>query len=162
MGYIITSIIAVVLLISLVYELPNYVYNRKYAVIGFMRWYTPVYIAVFFTVLAVLVGDGIIMIKLTATLSFKSVRIWIGIVAGLIGLLYFFRLIPIYYDEKFDVKSKEKAVGVFVRELVAIVLFEAALLMVSFYIWSFVIDGAVFLLLFLWRLRRFLIHRKIK
>ena len=88
MGYIITSIIAVVLLIPLVYELPNYVYNRKYAVIGFMRWYTPVYIAVFFTVLAVLVGDGIIMIKLTATLSFKSVRIWIGIVAGLIGLLY--------------------------------------------------------------------------
>lgn len=162
MGYVIVAIIAVVLLLPLVYELPNYVYNRKDAILHFLRWRTLVYIILFFTILAVLLADGLLMIDVTSTVSFKSVRLWIGIVIGAICILYFIRLIPVYYDEQFDVKSSEKRTGTFVREMVAITVFVAALYLVSFYWWSLVVNAAVALFLYLSRLRCFLKNRKNK
>lgn len=160
MVFVIIAIVAVVLLIPLVYELPNYVYNRKYASLHFLRWGTPFYIILFFIVLGVLLADGIVMIWLTTALTFKAVRLWLGIVTGGICLLYFVRLIPIYYDEQFDAKSKTKLRGSFVREMIAITVFVVSLAAVSVYWWSFCIDAAVALFLYVSRLRRYLNRRR--
>lgn len=156
MGFVIVAIVAVVLLIPLVYELPNYVYNRKYAILHFLRWNTAFYIILFFTMLCALTIDGLLMINRTSTLSVFSVRLWIGIVIGAVSIFYFIRLIPVYYDEQFDVKAPTRLTGTFVRETVAITVFITALFLVSVYWWSFIIDAAIALFLYLSRLRRHL------
>ncbi|MCI9518153.1 MAG: hypothetical protein HFK08_02705 [Clostridia bacterium] len=160
MVYVIVAVIAVVLLIPLAYELPNYVYGRKYAVLDFLRWRTSIYITLFLLLLTVLIADGFFMIRVTSKITLFSARIWLGIVAGFVGLLYFPRLIPIYYDEGFDVRSASSALGVFVRELIAIWIFTAALTAVSVFWWSFVLDGIFGAGLTAMRLRRFVKHRK--
>lgn len=160
MVYVIVAVIVVVLLIPLAYELPNYVYGRRYAVLDFLRWRTPIYITLFLLLLAVLIGDGFLMIRVTSELNFFSARLWLGIVTGSVGLLYFARLIPIYYDEGFDTRSKSSALGVFVRELIAILIFTAALFAVSVFLWSFILDAVIGLGLIALRLRRFVRHRR--
>ncbi len=160
MVYVVVAVIVVVLLIPLAYELPNYVYGRKYAVLDFLRWRTPIYITLFLVLLIILIADGFFMIRVTSEITLFSARIWLGIVTGFVGLLYFPRLIPIYYDDGFDVHSKSSALGVFIRELVAILIFIAALFAVSVYTWSFIFDGILGVGLIALRLRRFIKHTR--
>lgn len=158
MGYVIFAVIAVILILPLIYELPNYVYDRKYGVISFLRWPTVIYVTLFLLLLAAIATDGIFMLELTLeTLSFKAVRIWIGIIILSVSVIYFFRLIPIYYDESFGVYSKEKRVGTFVREMIALGVFAVGLFFVSVYILSFCLDAVVVIALMLWRIRKFVV-----
>lgn len=162
MIYIIVAIATVILLLPLMYELPNYVYGREYAILKPLRWHTPIYIFLFLALTGVLFINGLVMIGLSSTLTFFSVRMWLGIIMGVISVIYFIRIIPIYYDEKFDVRSGGKALGVFIRELCALLFFTGALFLVSVYVWSFIVDAAFGVLMILLRLRRYLKVRRRK
>ena len=160
MVYVVTAIIIAILWLPLVYELPNYVYGRRYAIKSFLRWHISIYITLFCLLTLSFMGIGIIMVYLTTTLTFKGARIWIGIVLGAACIVYFLRLIPIYYDEEFGVHSKTRYVGTFVREMVAIAFFGLALLSVSVYTWSYCVDAAVTALLFASRIWKFVGRRR--
>ena len=160
MIYIIVAVATVLLLLPLMYELPNFVYGRRNAILTPLRWHTPLYIFLFLALVGVLFIDGLVMIGLSSTLTLFSVRMWLGIIMGLVGIIYFIRIIPVYYDEKFGVRSKSKALGVFIRELCAILFSTGALFLVSVYVWSFILDAAFCVVLILLRLRRYLKVRR--
>ncbi len=162
MIYIIVAIVTVILLLPLMYELPNYVYGRKNAILAPLRWQTPIYIFLFLALAGVLFIDGLVMIVLSSTLTFFSIRMWLGIIMGLVSVIYFIRIIPVYYDDKFDVRSAGKALGVFIRELCALLFFTGALFLVSVYVWSFILDAAFGIFFILLRLRRYLKIRRRK
>lgn len=147
MEYFITAVVIVLVLIPLAYELPNYVYGRKYAVLPVFRWKTYIYAVITVLLFVALISDGIIMINLTGNLDALSIRLWIGIVICITSCIYFLRLIPVYYDDAFDVRSRDKITGVFVRELAAIIFFSVGLFCVSVYDWCYVLDGLVTVLL---------------
>lgn len=159
---VIIAIITTILLLPLMYELPNFVYNRRYAILSPLRWNTMVYIVLFVFLVGVLFIDGLVMIGLSSTVTFFSVRMWLGIIMCVISVVYFIRIIPVYYDDKFDVRSPEKALATMIRELSAIVFFTTALLLVSVYLWSFILDGVVGGGLILLRVRRYFKVRRRK
>ena len=162
MIFVILAIVTVLMMLPLMYELPNFVYNRRYAILPPMRWNPVIYTVMFVLLTVLLFADGLVMIWLSSTVSFFSVRLWTGIIIGFIGIVYFIRVIPVYYDDRYDTRSSERAFYIFIRELVALLLFTVALFAVSVYVWSFILDAVIGAGLILLRLKRFLRVRRKK
>ncbi len=161
MIYIIACILIIILLLPFVYSLPGFVYGRQASKLKFFKKISPLFFWLLFIFgLAFYFAFFLTLLKSISPLTEKSVRLLVGCSVVFICVVFFLRVIPVYYDEEHDAQSKKRYVKSFFIETFWILLFTAALETVSFNFYAYMISGAVGAVLLGVRIHKLIVLRR--
>lgn len=156
MIYFILCIINIIALLPFVYALAGYVYNEPAQRLSLVRLLPRgPFIAVFLFLFGFWCAFSTVLLWNLGTLNTVSARLVIGCSVLFVCVVYFWRCLPIYYREGSEVQSRRHYVVTFVKELAAVLIFTAALLTVSFEVYSYLVSAGVGLVVLLLRIRKF-------
>ena len=161
MLYIVICVFIIIALLPFVYSLPGFVYRRPESKLKFFRKTPPLWYWLLFGFgLAFYFVFFLTLLKSIAPLTAMSVRLLVGCSVAFICVVFFVRLIPVYYAENADVQSRERYKKSFGIETLSILVFTAALETVSFNFYAYMVSGAVGAFLFGVRVRKLFALRK--
>ena len=164
MLFIIVCICILIILLPFVYSLSGFVYNRQLSKLKIFRRMSPLmFWILFLAALAFYFAFYITLLKSIAPFTEVNIRLLVGCSVAFICIVFFFRLIPIYYAEDAEVQSRHRYKKSFCIELFWILLFTAALEVASFDFYAYAISTAVGIFLIGLRVRKLIqLYKKYK
>ena len=164
MLFIIVCICILLILLPFVYSLPGFVYNRQLSKLKIFRKISPrMFWILFLAALAFYFAFYITLLKSVAPFTEVNIRLLVGCSVAFICIVFFFRLIPIYYAEDSEVQSRQRYKKSFCIELFFILLFTAALEVAAFDFYAYAISASVGVFLTGLRVRKLIqLYKKYK
>jgi hypothetical protein len=161
MIFFILCIINIIALLPFVYRLAGVVYGVPAHRMSLLRMLPrKLFFAIFGFLFGFWCAFSVVLLWNLGALNPMSARLDIGCSVLFVCVVYVVRCIPIYYGEGSDVQSRRRYVSSFIKEIGVIVVLTAALEVVSFMLYAYLVSAGVGLVLLMLRIHKFAELRK--